>query len=67
MLTYPSPKPPLTLTSHLGENVALGEGWVGSFLETCNDPGMPYRKWKKRTKDLLGLFVGVHFRELSVL
>ena len=24
--TYPSPKPTSTLTSHLGENVALGEG-----------------------------------------
>ena len=65
--TYPSPKPTLTLTSHLGQNVALVEGYVGSFLETYNDPGMPYRKWKKTTKEMLGLFVGVHFRELSVL
>ena len=24
--TYPSPKPTLTLTSHLGQNVSLGEG-----------------------------------------
>ena len=24
--TYPSPKPTLTLTSHLGQNVDLGEG-----------------------------------------
>ena len=24
--TYPSPKPTLTLTSHLGQNVGLGEG-----------------------------------------
>ena len=26
MPTYPSPKPTLTLTSHLGQNVGLGEG-----------------------------------------
>ena len=26
--TYPSPKPTLTLTSHLGQNVGLEEGWV---------------------------------------
>ena len=31
--TYPSPKPTLTLTSHLGQNVGLGEE-VGSFPET---------------------------------
>ena len=24
--TYPSPKPTLTLTSHLGQNVGVGEG-----------------------------------------
>ena len=36
--TYPSPKPTWTLTSHLGQNVGSGEGWVSSFLETCNDP-----------------------------
>ena len=24
--SYPSPKPTLTLTSHLGQNVGLGEG-----------------------------------------
>ena len=24
--THPSPKPTLTLTSHLGQNVGLGEG-----------------------------------------
>ena len=34
--TNPSPKPTLTLTSHLGQNVGLGEGWVCSFPETCN-------------------------------
>ena len=28
----------ITLTSHLGQNVGLGEGWVGSFPETYNDP-----------------------------
>ena len=26
LLTYPSPKPILTLISHLGQNVGLGEG-----------------------------------------
>ena len=34
----PLPKPTLTLTSHLGQNVGLGEGQVGSFPATCNDP-----------------------------
>ena len=34
--TYPSPKPTLTIISHLGQNVTLGEGWVGSFSETYN-------------------------------
>jgi len=29
--TNPSPKPTLTLTSHLGQNVGLGEGQVGSY------------------------------------
>ena len=32
--TYPSPKQTLSLTSHLGQNVGLGEGKVGSFPET---------------------------------
>ena len=32
----PLPKTTLTLTSHLGQNVALKEGWVGSFPETFN-------------------------------
>ena len=40
--TYPSPKPTLTLTSQLGQNVGLGEaeggGGVGSFSDTYNDP-----------------------------
>ena len=35
--TYPSPNPTLTLTSHLGQNVGLGEGYVSSFPETYND------------------------------
>ena len=30
----PPPKLTLTLASHLGQNVGLGEGQVGSFLET---------------------------------
>ena len=36
--TYPSPKPTLTLASYLGQNVGFGEGQVGSFPETYNDP-----------------------------
>ena len=32
--TYPSPKPKLTLTSHLGQNVGSREGQVGSFPKT---------------------------------
>ena len=35
---YPSPKPTLTLPSHLGQNVGLGEGKVDSFPEKYNDP-----------------------------
>ena len=35
---YPSPKPTLTLTSHLGQNVCVGEGKVGIFPETYKDP-----------------------------
>jgi len=35
--TYPSPKPTLTLTSHLGQNVGVGEE-VGSFSETYPSP-----------------------------
>ena len=35
--TYPSPKPTLTLTSHLGQNIGLGEE-VGSFPETYPSP-----------------------------
>ena len=34
LTTYPSPKLTLTLASHLGQTVGLGEGQVGSFLET---------------------------------
>ena len=32
--TYPSPKPTFTLSFHFQQNVGLGEGQVGSFLET---------------------------------
>ena len=35
--TYPSSKPTLTLPYHLGQNVGLGEGKVGSFPEKYND------------------------------
>ena len=35
--TYPSPKLTLTRTSHLGQNIGLGEGWVVSFAETYNN------------------------------
>ena len=35
--TYPSPKPTLTLTSNLGQNVSLGEEQVGSFPAMYND------------------------------
>ena len=38
MPTYPSPKPTLTLSSHLGQNVGVGEGKEGIFPETYNDP-----------------------------
>ena len=31
--TYPSPKPTLSLSSHLGQNVGLGEGQAGNFSE----------------------------------
>ena len=34
---YLSPKLTLTLTSHLGQNVGLGDGLVGSFPETYNN------------------------------
>ena len=40
--TYPSPKTTFTPTSHLGKNVGLGEGQVGSFPETYNDPFSSY-------------------------
>ena len=42
--TYPSPKLTLTLTSHLGKNDGLGEGWVGSFPETLIDPTFGHRR-----------------------
>ena len=38
MPTNPSPKPTLTLFSHLGQNVGVEEGSVGTFPETYNDP-----------------------------
>ena len=44
--TYPSPKPTSTLASHLRQNVGLGQGKVGSFLETYNDPNC-FRNSKK--------------------
>ena len=36
--TYPSLKPTLTLTSHLGQNICLRKRSVGSFPETSLDP-----------------------------
>ena len=39
LATYPSPKPTLTLSSHLRKNIGLGEGKVDSFPETFNNPG----------------------------
>ena len=33
-LPTPSPKLRLTLISHLGQNIGLGEGYAGSFSET---------------------------------
>ena len=38
--TYPSPKPTLTLSSHLWQNIGLGEVYVGRFPETYNDASM---------------------------
>ena len=35
--TYPSPNQ-ITLSFHLRQNVDFGEGWVGGFPETYNDP-----------------------------
>ena len=37
LLSYPSPKLTLTLTSHLSQNVGLGEGYVGSLTEMYKD------------------------------
>ena len=37
LLPYPSPKLTLTLTSHLSQNVGLGEGYVGSLTEIYKD------------------------------
>ena len=65
--TYPSPKPTSTLTSHLGQNVGLGEGWV----ETYNDPPVPgsqiLGKTQKRkdTRKLGGAGVFIFFHVLS--
>ena len=44
--TYPSPKPTLALTSHLGQNVGLGEGGMGTFPEMYNDPFCPWMTGK---------------------
>ena len=37
LLPYPSPKLTLTLTSHLSQNVGLGEAYVGSLTEIYKD------------------------------
>ena len=36
--TVSLPHSKFALTSHLGQNVGLGEGWLGSFPETYTDP-----------------------------
>ena len=36
--TYPSPNPTFTLTCYQFTVVGLGEGWVGSCLDTDIDP-----------------------------
>ena len=35
--TVSLPHPKFTLTSHLGKNFGLGEGWLGSFPESYTD------------------------------
>ena len=61
--TYPSPKPTLTLTSHLGQNVGLGEGQVGSFPETYKTV---CRK-AKLTLSTIALIVGILFQYKTFL
>ena len=36
--TVSLPHSKFALTSHLGQNVGLGEGWLGSFPESYTDP-----------------------------
>ena len=40
-VTDPSPNPTLTVASHLGENVGLGEWWVGRFQYAGELPTYP--------------------------
>ena len=39
--TYPSPRPTFCPKGDVSVNVGLGEGYVGSFQETYNDPPIP--------------------------
>ena len=54
--TYPSSKPTLTLASNLRQKVGLGEGWVGSFPETYNDPKNPSFPPEKKASNYCVLF-----------
>ena len=51
--TYASPKPTLTLTSHLVQNVGSGERWVGSLAETYNDPAFFAIESRKRAVEYI--------------
>ena len=50
--TYPFPEPTLTLTSLLGQNVGLGEEYVGRFPETYNDPKYVPRHYRAFSHDI---------------
>ena len=57
--TYPSPKSTLTLASHLGQDVGLGEGWLGGHF--------PNRASHKRKGWIwLGVFVALLENPISL-
>ena len=58
--TYPS----LSLTCHLGQNVGLGEGWVGSFPDMYNDPYS--NKTESYTLDIISKGVKQNIKLLRV-